>query len=172
MLRGHPQVTTSHCAMDRDEARDLAERLVGPLGPRWLHVQRDAATAEALSDVCPAAREQLVLAAWLHDVGYGREANVTGFHPLDGARYLTDLDVEPLIVTLVAHQTGVSRHGAHGMVQGRHVGAVPALDRGRPPRCRGPCGHLAAPSPYTRVGRPSGLRRCNWKRRNSRKWNP
>lgn len=92
--------------MDSDEARQIAERLTSPLGKRWLHVQRVAATAEVLAEVEPAAREQLVVAAWLHDVGYGRELVVAGFHPLDGARYLADLGVDPLVVSLVAHHTG------------------------------------------------------------------
>jgi hypothetical protein len=92
--------------MNLDEARAMAERLVQPLGRRWLHVQRVAATAEVLAEGVPEAREQLIVAAWLHDVGYGREAVTTGFHPLDGARYLAGLDVDPLIVSLVAHHTG------------------------------------------------------------------
>jgi hypothetical protein len=92
--------------MNPAEARVFAEGLVAPLGRRWLHVQRVAATAEVLAEGLPEVREQLVVAAWLHDVGYGREALVTGFHPLDGARYLAGLGVEPLIVSLVAHHTG------------------------------------------------------------------
>ena len=32
--------------------------------------------------------DDLVAAAWLHDIGYAPELVETGFHPLDGARYL------------------------------------------------------------------------------------
>jgi hypothetical protein len=94
--------------MNLDDARRSARHLVEPLGRRWLHVQRVAATAEVLAEVLPEAREQLVVAAWLHDVGYSRELVVAGFHPLDGARYLAGLDVDPLIVSLVAHHTGAT----------------------------------------------------------------
>jgi HD superfamily phosphodiesterase len=33
----------------------------------------------------------LEAAAWLHDIGYSPEIAVSGFHPLDGARYLRDV---------------------------------------------------------------------------------
>ncbi len=50
----------------------------------------------ALSD------EALVAAAWLHDIGYAPEVTDTGFHPLDGARYLVGLGIAERVVNLWA----------------------------------------------------------------------
>ncbi|WP_211273198.1 phosphohydrolase [Streptomyces hirsutus] len=44
-----------------------------------------------------ADRDLLAAAAWLHD---------TGFHPLDGARYLESLGAPARLVRLVAHHSG------------------------------------------------------------------
>lgn len=47
------------------------------------------------------------MAAWLHDVGYSSLVQSTGFHPLDGARYLRDVMVaDEVVCRLVAHHTG------------------------------------------------------------------
>jgi hypothetical protein len=53
----------------------------------------------ALSD------EALVAAAWLHDIGYAPEVTDTGFHPLDGARYLVGLGIAERVVNLVARHS-------------------------------------------------------------------
>jgi hypothetical protein len=47
----------------------------------------------------------LVQAAVLHDVGYAPDVAVTGFHPLDGARYLESVGVDDEVVSLVAHHS-------------------------------------------------------------------
>lgn len=48
----------------------------------------------------------VVSAAWLHDVGYAPSLVETGFHPLDGARYLRDAGFgDRTVWTLVAHHT-------------------------------------------------------------------
>src|SRR4029453_14673088 len=68
-----------------------------------------AAKAENLR---PAARDEadlLVMAAWLHDIGYGRKLVDTGFHPLDGARYLRQLGVDTRLCGLVANHSGAVR---------------------------------------------------------------
>lgn len=85
-------------------ARDLAEQLVEPLGRRWLHVQGVARATEQAGDGARFGRE-LVAAAWLHDIGYAPPLQRTGFHPIDGARYLQDRGWDPLVVSLVAHHT-------------------------------------------------------------------
>ncbi|OLT25976.1 phosphohydrolase [Nocardiopsis sp. CNR-923] len=46
-----------------------------------------------------------VAAASLHDIGYAPALAHTGFHPLDGARWLQDQGVEERLVCLVAHHT-------------------------------------------------------------------
>ena len=49
--------------------------------------------------------ERVVAAAWLHDVGYGPAQVRTGFHPLDGARFLEEEGVCDAVVSLVAHHS-------------------------------------------------------------------
>lgn len=48
----------------------------------------------------------LVAAAWLHDVGYTPSIAVSGFHPLDGARYLASLNACGRLCALVANHSG------------------------------------------------------------------
>ena len=88
-------------------AAQLAERLLAPLGRRWLHVQEVVAQAGELAAVLPEADgEDLISAAWLHDVGYSPELMDTGLHPLDGARYLRRHSWPARVVGLVAHHSG------------------------------------------------------------------
>jgi hypothetical protein len=47
----------------------------------------------------------LVAAAWLHDIGYSPELVDTGFHPLDGARYLRRSGFDDRVARLVAHHS-------------------------------------------------------------------
>jgi len=49
--------------------------------------------------------EVLVAAAWLHDIGYAPDIAETGFHPLDGARYIAGLGVPERVVNLVARHS-------------------------------------------------------------------
>lgn len=89
-------------------ARALAERLLGePLPRRWAHTQGVAAAARRLASILGDYAELIEAAAWLHDIGYSPAVADTGFHPLDGARYLRDSeDVDPLLCGLVAYHTG------------------------------------------------------------------
>lgn len=77
--------------------------LEGTLTRRWRHVQ---AVGEAAEQLRPVIGERVVAAAWLHDVGYGPQQVDTGFHSLDGARYLRRLGIDPAVVSLVAHHSG------------------------------------------------------------------
>lgn len=86
-------------------ARTQAERLLLPLGARWVHTVAVADQAERLRPAFDAPdADRLVAAAYLHDVGYAPELLITGFHPLDGAVWLAGL-VEPELVALVAHHS-------------------------------------------------------------------
>lgn len=97
-------------------ARVLAEVLLVELPDRWRHSIGVALRADQLSvTVDPAERETLVAAAWLHDIGYGRMARRTGFHPLDGADYLVHHGWSPRIAALVAH------HSAAHLVAPEHA---------------------------------------------------
>lgn len=53
--------------------------------------------------VAPALRADLVAGGVLHDVGYGH--GVTGFHPLDGARFLRGRGFSPAVCNLVLHHS-------------------------------------------------------------------
>lgn len=93
--------------MDVEVARHLAEELLAPLGDRWAHTQGVAERAVAAGRaVRVEGREVLVVAAWLHDVGYAPALVDSGLHPLDGARFLARGDVDEHVVALVAHHSG------------------------------------------------------------------
>jgi hypothetical protein len=50
--------------------------------------------------------DTVTAAAWLHDIGYAPALHGCGFHPLDGARYLRDVErAGPLLCRLVAHHS-------------------------------------------------------------------
>jgi hypothetical protein len=84
-------------------ARDLLEI---PLPRRWAHTQGVAATARGLAPVLGAGAELVEASAWLHDIGYAPRLRDTGFHPLDGARYLRDVaQADPMACRLVAHHS-------------------------------------------------------------------
>lgn len=76
-----------------------------PLGRRWLHVQAVAAAADDVASQLGLDAGVLVSAAWLHDIGYAPELRETGFHPIDGARYLRQEGWDERIVSLVAHHS-------------------------------------------------------------------
>jgi hypothetical protein len=83
-------------------AASLAESLPG----RWTHVRAVAGKAENLRLVVGEDGDLLVAAAWLHDLGYAPSVADTGFHPLDGARFLRDIDADARLCGLVAHHSG------------------------------------------------------------------
>jgi hypothetical protein len=90
-----------------DWAEELARKLLEiPLPRRWAHVQGVAAQARSLAPILGDDAELLEAAAWLHDIGYSPELVETGFHPLDGARYLRDVHHGDLVLcSLVAHHS-------------------------------------------------------------------
>ena len=89
-----------------DVARELAEsELAEALPRRWRHVQAVAAQAERLSAIPGAAGQVLVAAAWLHDIGYAPDLHDTGFHPIDGGRFLRKLGADDRLACLVAHHS-------------------------------------------------------------------
>jgi HD superfamily phosphodiesterase len=88
-------------------AEPLARKLLeGPLPRRWAHVQGVAAQARSLAPMLGDDADLLEAAAWLHDIGYTPDLAVTGFHPLDGARYLSEVEhADPRLCSLVAHHS-------------------------------------------------------------------
>ncbi|MFJ2034298.1 HD domain-containing protein [Streptosporangium sp. NPDC087985] len=87
----------------RDLARQLLER---PLPRRWAHTQGVAARAASLAPLLGEESDLLTASAWLHDIGYSPELVDTGFHSLDGARYLRDVHAaDDALCRLVAHHS-------------------------------------------------------------------
>ncbi len=87
-------------------AAEVARRWLAPLGDRWSHTQAVAARAvEQMQAVPLGDRELLVVAAWWHDIGYAPELAVSGFHPIDGARYLSGQGCPERLCALVAHHS-------------------------------------------------------------------
>ncbi len=91
-------------------AKDIAEGLLADSLPRrWAHVQGVAGRARTLALILEEDSELIEVAAWLHDIGYAPSLVRTGFHPLDGARYLRDdLGVDEVVCQLVAHHTAAA----------------------------------------------------------------
>ena len=88
-------------------AQQLARALLQePLPHRWAHVQGVAAQARGLAPILGADADLLEAASWLHDIGYTPDLTMTGFHALDGARYLRDAQhADTVLCRLVAHHS-------------------------------------------------------------------
>jgi HD superfamily phosphodiesterase len=72
-------------------------------------VQAVAARAEEIAWLPLVDRHELIAAAWSHDIGYAPTLAQTGFHPLDGARYLRRLgEIPDRVCALVAHHSGAA----------------------------------------------------------------
>ena len=101
-------------------AQQLARALLQePLPRRWAHVQGVATRAHSLVAVLGADADLLQAAAWLHDIGYAPDLNVTGLHALDGARYLRDAQhADALLCRLVAHHScAIVEAGERGLAE-------------------------------------------------------
>jgi hypothetical protein len=87
-------------------AQMTAAHLIGRLGDRWSHTVGVARCAADVACALSLPGDELVAAAWLHNIGLARAAVVTGLHPLDGARYLAAQLWPMRIAGLVAHHSG------------------------------------------------------------------
>ena len=89
-----------------DQACELARDLLAEALPRrWEHVQGVARQADRVAAGLGEPGSALIAAAWLHDIGYADAVKDTGFHPLDGGRYLRRMGMDEEIVRLVAHHS-------------------------------------------------------------------
>ncbi|MFE3086451.1 HD domain-containing protein [Streptomyces sp. AD16] len=88
-------------------AYGIAERMLAePLPRRWAHSLGVARRAQSLRPVLGRDADLLEAAAVLHDVGYSPSIATTGFHPLDGARFLRDQEgADERVTRLVAHHS-------------------------------------------------------------------
>lgn len=86
-------------------AAKQASTLIAPLGDRWLHTK---GVVERAQQVGGAFDEEycalLIATAYVHDIGYAPELQVTGFHPLVGAYYLL-LHNQERLASLVAYHS-------------------------------------------------------------------
>jgi hypothetical protein len=91
--------------IDVDDAARLAEtKLAQPLPRRWRHVRSVARRARWVAKQLALA-DELEAAAWLHDIGYAPDLVDSGFHPLDGARFLRRSGFDGQVVSLVAYHS-------------------------------------------------------------------
>lgn len=123
------------------------------LPTRWRHSIMVAAEARRLAHIlAPGVAETIIAAAELHDVGYAQPLRRTGFHPVDGARFIHDLGLFPdSVASLVAYHSG-AEYEAHQRGLTEELYEFP-----RPPRrwldilssadlCTGPTGEPVEPS--------------------------
>lgn len=105
--------------VSESNARELAGELLGVDSRRWRHSAAVAAQARRLSE-CDADvdADQLVAAAWLHDIGYADAINDSGFHPLDGARFLRRQG-EEVLACLAAHHSSSDVEARHRGLSGQ-----------------------------------------------------
>jgi hypothetical protein len=92
-------------------AAGLARRYLAPTIPqRWEHVQGTGRQAERIGPLLlsQAEQEMLIAAALLHDIGYSRALARSGFHPLDGAVFLTKSGAPAQLCNLVANHSAAA----------------------------------------------------------------
>jgi hypothetical protein len=96
-------------------AERTARELLVPLAGRWRHTRRVADRARLFGRVL---REEeldvLIAAAYLHDVGYAPVLAETGFHPLDGARFLRGAGHARLAGLVAHHSASDAEAGERG----------------------------------------------------------
>ena len=80
-------------------------QLAATLKQRWAHSQGVARQARTLASLVGEDAELLEAAAIAHDIGYASSLVQFGFHPLDGAVFLSTLDFPARLVNLVAHHS-------------------------------------------------------------------
>jgi hypothetical protein len=89
------------------DAQALAEARLRSLGRRWMHTVAVAEQAERAAVVLAVdERAVVVAAAFVHDLGYAEGIAQTGFHHLDGARYLRSVGEERLAGLVAYHSAG------------------------------------------------------------------
>ncbi|MFJ3547950.1 HD domain-containing protein [Streptomyces sp. NPDC090114] len=90
-----------------EQAYSLAESLLSePLPRRWAHSLGVAKRAQTLRPILGDEADIMEAAAVLHDIGYSPRVATTGFHPLDGARFLRDQKgADSRVINLVANHS-------------------------------------------------------------------
>jgi putative nucleotidyltransferase with HDIG domain len=113
------------------EAEELARKQLVDLPRRIAHVCGVARRAAWVAEQMGVDRNLLVAASWLHDIGYASSLVTTGFHSLDGARYLRRLGVDSGVVNLVAHHSCALREAEERGLKDELLAEFP-IDRSLP----------------------------------------
>ncbi|WP_374210284.1 HD domain-containing protein [Pseudonocardia sp. McavD-2-B] len=94
--------------LSTEDARNRARKSLASVLPRrWKHVEKVAHRAETVRPRLHGGN-QLVVACWLHDVGYAPALNEVGFHPLDGARAARRWGVDDTVCGLIAYHSSAA----------------------------------------------------------------
>jgi len=113
-------------------AQDIAHaQLAGSMRDRWAHVSSVAAEASRISRLFGDEGSLLVASAWLHDVGYAPSLSASGFHPVDGARFLAEAGGSTRLCALVARHSCAIREAA---LRGRREDVEAYVDEASPLR--------------------------------------
>lgn len=101
------------------QARAAAHRLLAqPLPQRHRHVEGVAARMRTLLELpsvahlCGQDRDDVVAAAWLHDIGYSPALIDTGMHAIDGARYVLTVPSLAHLAPLIEHHSNARYEAA------------------------------------------------------------
>lgn len=110
------------CSVAEAELRESLPR-------RWMHSQGVARRAAELTELLGGDADLLTSAAVLHDVGYAPRLAATGFHPLDGARFLRDDHAaDERLVRLVANHSLALLEAEERGLRGDLEAEFPLLD--------------------------------------------
>lgn len=106
MPPGSPPPPTLAGVPTRREAEEVARELLSGEGTRLAHVRTAGEVAARLAVLFdPEEAALLVAAATLHDIGYSARISHSGFHPLDGARFLHAQGYADRLAGLVGHHS-------------------------------------------------------------------
>lgn len=99
-------MNTETCTQMVNWAAEQASTLLKPQRNRWLHVQGVVKMAHLVGRIFDEEDyAYLIAAAYLHDIGYAPQISQTGFHPLDGARFVLSSLSDMRLASLVAHHS-------------------------------------------------------------------
>lgn len=111
-MHGLAELDTTNTGIDNSDAAVCAERLLRGVDTRLAHSAGVAHQVGRVGYLLEGEWESAITeAAWLHDVGYNERLAVTGFHPLDGARWLRDCSWPIKTCRLVAWHTASEFEG-------------------------------------------------------------
>lgn len=99
-------------------AERVSRHLLEPMGSRWRHTLGVVERARVVGEGLERDQAELLLAAaYLHDVGYAPELEQTGFHPVDGARFVKTSGHERLAGLVAYHSGAETEAGERGLME-------------------------------------------------------